>query len=106
MFKRTAISSVLMASVGALVMTVGAAQAQTTEPAGKGRGAPSFAELDANKDGYIDKTEAAQRERLTKMFDRIDTDKDQRLSQAELQAARSSMAGRKGGTDANTDRAQ
>lgn len=43
---------------------------------------------DANQDGYIDRKEAdAGLPRVAKNFDALDTDKDNRLSAAELQQA-------------------
>jgi Ca2+-binding EF-hand superfamily protein len=58
---------------------------QANHQANQGEG---MKKADANGDGYIDKTEAAKFPHLSKRFDRIDTDKDGKISAAELQAAR------------------
>lgn len=44
--------------------------------------------LDADKDGYISRTEAAKAPRMLERFDQVDTDKDGRLSLAELRQGR------------------
>jgi Ca2+-binding EF-hand superfamily protein len=54
---------------------------------GKGGKGEGFAKADVNKDGFIDKAEAANLPRLAKHFDQLDADKDGRVSQAEMQAA-------------------
>lgn len=47
-----------------------------------------FAEMDANKDGFLTKEEMydSQKKNIDRMFDKNDTDKDGKLSQAELEA--------------------
>ncbi|MCX8005783.1 MAG: hypothetical protein N2688_12660, partial [Burkholderiaceae bacterium] len=47
---------------------------------------PDPMSADANKDGYIDRNEAAQRPRLARHFDAIDTNKDGLLTKAEIDA--------------------
>lgn len=43
---------------------------------------------DINHDGYIDKTEAGNEQRLLSQFNTLDTDKDGKLSAAEFMSAR------------------
>ncbi len=50
---------------------------------------------DANGDGLLDKEEAKAFPRLAKRFDQIDTDKDGKLSPAELEAVRERIAERR-----------
>lgn len=47
---------------------------------------PTFAELDANADGAIDKAEASTNAALTAAFDGLDADKSGTLSAAEFDA--------------------
>jgi Ca2+-binding EF-hand superfamily protein len=50
---------------------------------------------DANKDGFIDKTEAeAKLPRVAKNFDKLDVDNDGRLSPDEFKAMAAKFAGR------------
>ncbi len=53
-----------------------------------GPGGGMFARLDANGDGFIDRSEAAGRPRLMQNFDAIDANRDGRLSRDELRAWR------------------
>lgn len=53
-----------------------------------GRGEGMFARFDTNGDGFIDRTEAANRPRLAQNFDAIDSNRDGRLSKDELRAWR------------------
>jgi Ca2+-binding EF-hand superfamily protein len=46
-----------------------------------------FAELDRNRDGAIDRSEAAATPRLAERFERIDRNRDQRLAPEELRKA-------------------
>lgn len=50
----------------------------------------SFARLDVNKDGKLDRADRAARaeERKTRMFDRLDTNKDGQIARAEFMADR------------------
>lgn len=51
---------------------------------------------DADKDGFIDKTEAAAKlPRVAKNFDKLDSDRDGRLSPEEFRAVASKFAGRR-----------
>ncbi len=47
----------------------------------------AFEKLDADKDGRISRAEAAKGPRLSRTFDKIDADKDGYVSRAELTAA-------------------
>ncbi len=90
----------LMIVTAALVLTGPAvlpALAQTAPPPPAKEG--HFAKLDANGDGFIDKSEA--KGPLAEHFDAIDTDHDGRLSRDELKAARAAhgMKGDKTGKD-------
>jgi Ca2+-binding EF-hand superfamily protein len=47
-----------------------------------------FDSLDVNHDGYIDKQEAASDSKLLKQFDRLDANKDMKLSLTEFSSAK------------------
>ncbi len=68
-----------------------AAFAQADAPA-----KPARATLDANQDGFVDRSEAAAMPRLAERFDQLDVDQDGRLSSAEL-PARGGKHGNRGG---------
>lgn len=68
------------AAIGAAVPAAHAAEQVTAE-------AMSFAVLDLNQDGFIDKKEAGVLPSLTKVFDTADQDKDGRLSPTEYAKA-------------------
>ena len=57
---------------------------------GEGRFAARFDEMDVNKDGFVDRTdhELRSKQRQDEWFARADTDKDGKLSRAELDAAK------------------
>lgn len=55
--------------------------------------------LDANKDGVIDRSEAARHPRLAERFDRLDLDSDGKLERSELQRSHARRARRGGGFD-------
>ena len=59
--------------------------------AGDGKMAPRFDQMDANKDGFIDRAdhELRARQRSDEWFAGADTDKDGKLSRAEMDASRS-----------------
>ncbi len=65
--------------------------AETTRPAMDVDAGFSLTQLDRNKDGAVDKTEARASAKLAAIFDKADTNKDGKLDAAELSAA-SSMA--------------
>jgi hypothetical protein len=76
-----------------LAVTAGAAMAQdNAAPAAQGKPRVS---LDANKDGVIDRQEAAARPRLAERFDELDRNKDGKLQRDEL--PRMKHHGRHGG---------
>ncbi len=52
-------------------------------------GSYNLAQLDKNKDGFVDKQEAKASPSLEAIFDRADTNKDGKLDAAELNAASS-----------------
>ena len=58
--------------------------------AGEGRMASRFDEMDANKDGYVDRAdhEIRAKQRKDEWFAAADTDKDGKLSRAEVDAAK------------------
>ena len=66
--------------------------------AGEGRFATRFDEMDANKDGYVDRTdhELRSKQRKDEWFASADTDKDGKLSRAEVDAAKPKHGGRGG----------
>jgi Ca2+-binding EF-hand superfamily protein len=74
----------------ALAITLLAASIASAGPARPGPGATPggrFAELDRNRDGAIDRAEAAAAPRLAERFERIDRNGDQRLAPDELRKA-------------------
>jgi len=76
-----------------LAVTAGAAMAQdTAAPAAQAKPRVS---LDANKDGVVDRTEAAAHPRLAERFDELDRNKDGKLQRDEL--PRMKHPGRHGG---------
>ena len=66
-------TALIVAAAGVPVLAQGG-------PAGKGG---RMAELDANKDGAIDRAEAAKAPRLLERFDQLDANKDGRISAEE-----------------------
>ena len=66
--------------------------------AGEGRMASRFDDMDANKDGYVDRAdhEIRAKQRKDEWFASADTDKDGKLSRAEVDAARP-VHGKRGG---------
>lgn len=76
------------------LFAVGIANAQPASSSASAKSSP-MARADKNADGFISREEAAGHPMLEKHFDMIDTDKDGKLSQAELQAARQAMQDRR-----------
>jgi Ca2+-binding EF-hand superfamily protein len=64
---------------------------RTEAAAGEGKLASRFDEMDANKDGFIDRAdhEIRAKQRSDEWFAKADTDKDGKLTRAELDAAKS-----------------
>lgn len=52
---------------------------------------PLFQALDADRDGFISRTEAAKDDKLAPLFDTLDTNKDTRLDRLEFAAAKRSV---------------
>lgn len=75
---------VLVFMATATATATGAAAAQAQMPSGQ-QLAARLAQADANGDGFLDRTEVADMPRLKRGFDKLDTDRDGRLSKAELQ---------------------
>lgn len=67
-----------------MLTATGAAAAQAQMPSGQ-QLAERLAQADANGDGFLDRAEVADMPRLKRGFDKLDTDRDGRLSRAELQ---------------------
>lgn len=95
----------------AIAGTAAFAIAQTPSPGGGQPGA-RHATIDANGDGVIDRSEAAKAPRLAENFDRLDADKDGKLSASERPQRGARQGGRGGpggpggamaGLDANGD---
>lgn len=78
----------------ALALTSAAVFAQAKQD-GPANPKQRMQELDVNKDGLIDRAEAAKAPRLAERFDQLDTNKDGKLSADE----RSKMRGKRGGGD-------
>ena len=66
--------------------------------AGEGKLAARFDQMDANKDGFIDRAdhEARAKQRMDQWFSAADTDKDGTLSRAEVDASTPKFGGRGG----------
>jgi len=78
----------LAASVLALGITAGPLFAQgTTRTEADAR----FAQLDADRDGFLTRAEASQLAGLAQRFDRFDADRDGKLDRAEFAAVIASM---------------
>lgn len=81
------------------LLAAGWAQAQTTEPVAPAAPVAPMAKsksakpmkLDTDGDGYVSREEAQGHKGLATRFDAADTDKDARLSSAELKALHDSM---------------
>jgi Ca2+-binding EF-hand superfamily protein len=90
----------LVAGAIASLFSGAAAFAQTapkpaSTPERAERAQKSLAEIDKNKDGMIDRQEAAGHKWLEKDFDAIDTNKDGKLSREELKAHHDAMRGKR-----------
>jgi hypothetical protein len=89
----TSIKPIALLALGlAIAGSASIALAQTPPPGGGQPGAPQ-ARIDVNGDGVIDRSEAAKVPRLAENFDRLDADKDGRISAEE----RPRRGGREGG---------
>lgn len=62
--------------------------AMTAEAAASNANQTQFDARDTNHDGYIDKAEAGNEQRLLSQFNVLDTDKDGKLSAAEFMSAK------------------
>jgi len=62
--------------------------AMTAEAAASNANQTQFDARDSNHDGYIDKTEAGNEQRLLSQFNTLDADKDGKLSAAEFMSAK------------------
>ena len=74
----------------ALALALLAASVASAGPVRTAPGAPTngrFTELDRNRDGAVDRSEAAATPRLAERFERIDRNGDQRLDPTELRKA-------------------
>ncbi len=71
---------------------------RTESAGGEGRLAGRFDEMDANKDGFIDRADREMRgkQRKDAWFANADVDKDGKLSRAEMDAARAQLPQREG----------
>ena len=76
--KKSAVSGMrVLAMSVAIALASAAAYAQTAAPAPTGK---ARVQLDADKDGAIDRAEAAQAPKLAEKFDQLDKNKDGKLS--------------------------
>ncbi|HSD38822.1 MAG TPA: EF-hand domain-containing protein [Rhodocyclaceae bacterium] len=82
------IPQAVLVGASTLLLTIGATQAAEPATAAK---APSFSQLDANRDGYIDAKEASVSMEVTGWLSSADKDKDGRLSPNEFSAVQSSL---------------
>ncbi len=91
---------IVLFTTALMVATTGMSVLAQTGPAGKG--GDRMAQLDANKDGAIDRSEAAKAPKLLEHFDRMDANKDGRIS-AEERPQRGRHGGRGGDRMAQLD---
>lgn len=88
----------LFASIAATFALVGLMAAPAVyaqmAPAAEGKAELTFAVVDANKDGGIDKKEAELFPALAKIFDQADANKDGKLDEGEFAAAVKMMKGK------------
>lgn len=75
--------NLLMMAVLVALAGVGAACAADQKADAAAKGGDRHAKIDANGDGFVDKTEAAKFPRLAEKFDTLDKDKDGKLSKDE-----------------------
>ncbi len=91
-----------LAIAGAATLTF----AQATPPAA-GKRAPHHARIDANGDGVIDRSEAAKAPKFAEQFDKLDANKDGRITAEERpQRGMRDGKGGQGGRDAMRGRMQ
>lgn len=91
-----------LAIAGAATLTF----AQATPPA-SGKRAPHHAKIDANGDGVIDRSEAAKAPKFAEQFDKLDANKDGRITAEERpQRGMRDGKGGQGGRDAMRGRMQ
>ncbi len=89
-------SRLLVAAIA--VSLAGAAFASPPTPSADAPQRRAMATLDTNKDGLIDRAEAAQHPRLAEKFDALDKNRDGRLDQGERPSHRGKR-GHRGGMD-------
>lgn len=71
---------------GLLLATIGVAHAQTSQATAKDEArpaAPEWSDSDTNRDGYLTKEELIPFPTLGRDFEKIDADRDGRISEAE-----------------------
>ncbi len=82
----------VLAGVSGLALSAPQEAGQPARAAAQG----PMVQADANRDGFIDRAEAAGHPRLLQRLDQLDTDKDGRISAAEMRAGHMGMGGRHG----------
>jgi hypothetical protein len=86
---KTHMSRPILSIAAATVVALSISIAQAADPASTK--SPSFGQLDANRDGYIDAKEATASSEVTGWLISADKDKDGRLSANEFSAIQSSL---------------
>ena len=102
MNKRSVYAMRVLAMSAAVALASAAAYAQTTTPAANA--AKPRMQLDANKDGVIDRAEAAKAPKLAGKFDQLDRNKDGKLDADERRQMREGMRHRRMGKDGHAGR--
>ena len=97
MKKHPVLAMRVLAMSAAIALASAAAHAQTTTPAAHAAKPPM--QLDANKDGVIDRAEAAKAPKLAGKFDQLDRNKDGKLDADERPQRREGMRHRRMGKD-------
>ncbi|QOW23978.1 EF-hand domain-containing protein [Lysobacter sp. H23M47] len=89
-----------MSALAVAVLVAGAAlaspQAATDKAGAESPRHDRWLSLDANKDGVIDRNEAARHPRLVENFDRLDRNSDGKLERSELQRSHARRGSRRG----------
>src|SRR5687767_3853629 len=88
----------------AIAFVLGATGAVSMHPASAGPAtggaapsSPGFGQLDTNGDGFLHKAEAAAHKGMSAQMDKLDTDKDDKISESEFGAfSKGSTGGRAG----------
>jgi hypothetical protein len=94
MTRNTRFATILLLAAAPLAAL--AADPKPAPAAGQAEAPPLFKELDKNRDGQIDQTEAKKSADVTARFSTLDANKDKRISLAEWQTGEQAKSGAAG----------